>query len=273
MPTTRKSKSKTSRKREYAPVVARARKRTAGRTAIESTPVAIRATMPIDAEYERAIRQRLARALGRFATLLERGTVRFVDVNGPRGGVDTECRVKLVLSGMPSVIASARAATPKRAFTAVVPKVKAAATAAVEKRGLTASAGPRTQRASTSRSPASRAGADPGSLIGRRVGRGKENLEVVLVRAPKVDTSAPGVSASDRRAGGTSTARRNVKRRTSRMTATLEDSRTTPSRKSTRRSKNRSKSGNKLGQRARAESSSPSTRARRAVRDRARGAP
>jgi hypothetical protein len=49
------------------------------------------------------------------------------------------------------------------------------------------------------------------------------------------------VSASDRRAGGHATARRNTLARAPRASAMLEDSRTRPSRKSTRRSANRGK--------------------------------
>jgi hypothetical protein len=42
--------------------------------------------------------------------------VRLEDVNGPRRGVDTVCRIKLVLSGRPSVQASERASDPGPAF-------------------------------------------------------------------------------------------------------------------------------------------------------------
>jgi hypothetical protein len=110
---------------------------------------------------------------------------------------------------------------------------------------------------------------DEGSFIGRRVGRGQRNLDAALDRPEKrrrdayVDTAAPGTSTSDRRAGGGSTARRNSKRPTRRMTATLEDSRKTPSRKSTRKSANRARSGNKKAQRERRRTTSPRARHRR----------
>lgn len=88
---------------------------------------------------------------------------------------------------------------------------------------------------------------DPGEIIGPRVGRGGAALERALARPEKrrrdsvVDTSLPGVSASDRRAGGGISARRNTRAKPRRGTAALEDSRTKPSRKSTRRSVNRGK--------------------------------
>lgn len=114
---------------------------------------------------------------------------------------------------------------------------------------------------------------DDGSVIGRRVGRGAANLEAALDRPEKrrrdqpVDTAAPGVSASDRKAGYGSTARRNTKARTTKATAALEDSsQDRPSRKSTRKSANRSKSGTGLARKALAASTSPSARASRSRR-------
>lgn len=39
------------------------------------------------------VERRLAFALGRFGDRIHRVTVRFTDMNGPRGGVDTTCRI------------------------------------------------------------------------------------------------------------------------------------------------------------------------------------
>jgi len=39
------------------------------------------------------VRARLGRGLDPFTTRIERGTVRFEDVNGPKGGIDTVCRI------------------------------------------------------------------------------------------------------------------------------------------------------------------------------------
>jgi hypothetical protein len=107
-----------------------------------------------------------------------------------------------------------------------------------------------------------------GSLIGRRVGRSKDDLDDVLAkgkaREPEYDTARPGVSATSKKAGGRSTARRNVMKRAPRATATLEDSRTTPSRKSTRRSANRQKSATPKQHSVQVASRSPKTRATRA---------
>jgi hypothetical protein len=49
--------------------------------------------------------------LGKFASSIERVSVRVTDVNGPRGGADQRCRVKVVLSGLPSVMVERQDAT------------------------------------------------------------------------------------------------------------------------------------------------------------------
>jgi ribosome-associated translation inhibitor RaiA len=51
-----------------------------------------------------SIRQRLDRKLRKFARSIERVSVRLKDVNGPRGGVDQVCRIKVVLRNLPSVV-------------------------------------------------------------------------------------------------------------------------------------------------------------------------
>jgi ribosome-associated translation inhibitor RaiA len=54
---------------------------------------------------ERAfIRAKLTRRLGKFAESIERVSLRTVDVNGPRGGADRVCRIKVVMRGLPSIV-------------------------------------------------------------------------------------------------------------------------------------------------------------------------
>lgn len=111
---------------------------------------------------------------------------------------------------------------------------------------------------------------DLGSIIGRTVGHGPDDVADALDRPEKdrrdayVDTSQPGVSESDRKAGGGHTARRNTRKKPSRATAMLEDSRTRPSRKSTRRSANRGKTSQGKERTAVAQSVTPKARAARA---------
>ncbi|HUP47883.1 MAG TPA: hypothetical protein VNA04_03745, partial [Thermoanaerobaculia bacterium] len=179
------------------------------------------------------------------------------------------CRAKVVLSGLPSVVVEERAKDARLAFGQLLD----ALTRAVRKTLDRAPKSGRGRRSRRSPKAAERgrteAASDDGSLIGRRVGRADANLESALDRPEKrrrdqpVDTSDPGVSASDRKAGYGSTARRNTKAETTGATATLEDSRTSPSRKSTRKSANRAKGGTNLQKKAVAKTISPSARASR----------
>jgi hypothetical protein len=79
-----------------------------------------------------------------------------------------------------------------------------------------------------------------------------------------VDTAKPGVSATDRKAGGDSSAGRNRSDAAAKNAAyALEDSRTRPSRRSTRRSRNRQKPDSNLKRRQTRATTSPSERAQR----------
>ncbi len=238
------------------------------------TPITIRSHVELPAGLDNMIHKKLDQRLADARTLVERGTVRFDDINGPRGGVDTVCRIKLVLKRRPSIIAEERAGNPRTAFHRALPVAMRALDRTRGKHGLRGNPrGAGLAKASPKR-PAKRAtrtGRAPlGEIIGRRVGRGPEALERALKRPEKrrrdayVDTAEPGVSASDRRAGGRYTARRNTLASTSRATATLEDSRTKPSRKSTRRSANRGKPSQMKERTALAQSVTPSARAARA---------
>ena len=80
-----------------------------------------------------------------------------------------------------------------------------------------------------------------------------------------VNTAEPGISATDRKAGGNSTAARNRSNRSARKAPyMLEDSvaRARPSRKSTRRGANKQKPDNPLRERQVRVTTSPSQRAR-----------
>lgn len=97
---------------ERAPFIARrpkALKREAGRAAARLVPASVRVFgVRLDRDDRVYIRRKLGTKLGKFATAIERVTVRVADVNGPRGGVDQVCRIKVVLSGLPSVVFEAR---------------------------------------------------------------------------------------------------------------------------------------------------------------------
>jgi hypothetical protein len=99
------------------PSLAKPAKRVAGRTAAGQTPLALRTFgVRLAPELRAYVRERGARKLGKHALHIERVSVRFVDVNGPRGGVDTACRIKIVMSGQPSVVIEERGTDARQAF-------------------------------------------------------------------------------------------------------------------------------------------------------------
>ena len=84
-------------------------KRESGRTDPSLTPAHVRLIgVELDDDQQAYVRQKLGMKLGKFATSIERVSVRVTDMNGPRGGVDQVCNVKVVLSGLPSVVVERR---------------------------------------------------------------------------------------------------------------------------------------------------------------------
>ncbi len=194
------------------------------------------------------VRDRLDRVFARYPHRVASVVVRGRDENGPKGGIDQVCRVSIVLPGFEDVIVEKHGASPLLAFDAAFASARRVLRRLQDQRPLRTRKAPARVR-KPARSPAvgiRRANAEEGSLIGRRVGRSAEKLRKVAERPEKkrrdawVDTARPGTSASDRRVGAGSTARRNTKLTTRGMTSALEDSmKDRPSRKSTRKSKNR----------------------------------
>src|SRR5690606_12367191 len=142
------------------------------------------------------------------------GTLRLEDVIDPTGGIDVMCRIKLVMGGRPSIQVAETAVDPAAAFRRALPVLVRALERTRDKHGLRAGRRPGARKPLAEVSAA--APADAGEIIGRRVGRGAAALARALARPEKarrdayVDTSRPGVSASDRRAGGPMSARRNT---------------------------------------------------------------
>ena len=92
-------------------------KRASGRTDTLRTPAHVRVIGVELDETDRAfIRRKLGMKLGKFVMSIERVTVRVTDSNGPRGGVDQMCNVKVVLSGLPSVVIERRDVTLQAAI-------------------------------------------------------------------------------------------------------------------------------------------------------------
>lgn len=132
-PPTRRADSPT--RAPMAARVPRPAKRQAGRTTSAEIPVYIRAAgtelEPGDRDY---IRLKLGRKLGKFAASIERASVRVEDINGPRGGVDKRCCIKVVLSGLPSVMAEERRDTVQAAVDAALATAERAVRSPVRRR-------------------------------------------------------------------------------------------------------------------------------------------
>jgi len=92
-------------------------KKRARQAVVPVTPANIRVDgVAIDDEDRAQIRRTTRTRFGRYGRAVERVTVRIRDVNGPRGGVDIECRIKVVLSGLPSVVVERRTASFESSF-------------------------------------------------------------------------------------------------------------------------------------------------------------
>ena len=88
----------------------------------------------VDAEDRAYLRRKLGAKLGKFARAVERVSVRIRDVNGPRGGVDKTCTIKVVLSGLPSVVVEQKHASLKAAMDAALQRTERAVRRSVQRR-------------------------------------------------------------------------------------------------------------------------------------------
>ena len=115
----------------------RALKREAGRADSRQVPANIRVFgVTLDQNHRAYIRRRLGMKLGKHAASIERVTVRVEDVNGPRGGVDRVCRIKVVLSGLPSALFQTQAATLEAAVNGALTGVERAVRRALQRRRM-----------------------------------------------------------------------------------------------------------------------------------------
>jgi len=82
------------------------------------------------------IARKLGMKLGKFAASVERVTVRLSDVNGPKGGVDQKCQVKVVLSGLPSVVVHETDSTLPRTIDRAIESAALAVRQRIQRRRL-----------------------------------------------------------------------------------------------------------------------------------------
>ena len=163
-------------------------------------PIHVRSRMDVPSMVEDYASRTIQSRLAKFGTHVRRVSVRFEDVNGPRGGKDTVCRIKIMLDEMDPVVFEHRARAAREALDLATDGVERAVRRAVEReqsRGKRAGAARRAKakakasaktiaKKSAARKKAS---ANPppegGSLIGRRVGRREDNLLAAVDRPEK----------------------------------------------------------------------------------------
>ncbi|HEX7054284.1 MAG TPA: HPF/RaiA family ribosome-associated protein [Burkholderiales bacterium] len=98
-------------------------------------PAYIRAEdAPVDKDDRAYLRRKLGRKLGKFARAVERVSVRIRDVNGPRGGRDKLCAIKVVLAGLPSVLVEEQHASLQAAMDLAMQRAERAVRRSVQRR-------------------------------------------------------------------------------------------------------------------------------------------
>lgn len=90
----------------------------------------------LDSQDRDVIARKLGTRLGKFASSIERVSVRLSDVNGPKGGVDHRCLIKVVLSGLPSVVVERRDSAVQKAANAAIDATAQAVQRSVQRRRL-----------------------------------------------------------------------------------------------------------------------------------------
>ena len=115
--------------------VARPTRPQAGRTVAGRTPTFIRSMgSALDETHRDYLRRKLHRLLEKFGSAVERVSVRLEDVNGPRGGIDKRCQVKIVLKGLPSVYVDERDSSVQAAMDRALGRANRAVRQALQRR-------------------------------------------------------------------------------------------------------------------------------------------
>jgi ribosome-associated translation inhibitor RaiA len=90
----------------------------------------------IDEEDREYIARKLGMKLGKFASSIERITVRLSDTNGPKGGRDQRCHIKVVLRGLPSVVVNQTESTVLRTVDLAIEAVAVAVRRRLQRRRM-----------------------------------------------------------------------------------------------------------------------------------------
>ena len=79
------------------------------------------------------VQHRLHLALGRFANRIDGVAVRLTDVNGPRGGVDVHCRIRVRGKDTEGLWTTALAVNPERAINEATVRLRRVIRRAIER--------------------------------------------------------------------------------------------------------------------------------------------
>jgi hypothetical protein len=124
-----------SRRAPFARRIARPAKLKRNRHSAAEIPAHIRAVgAALDAGDRAYLRRKLGMKLGKFARAIERVSVRVRDVNGPRGGIDKLCAVKVTLIRLPSVVVEHKHASLQGAMDGALRRVEVAVRRGVQRR-------------------------------------------------------------------------------------------------------------------------------------------
>ena len=114
---------------------ARSTRRKFGRTVARQTPTYIRSMgSALDEVHRDYLRRKLHRVLEKFGSAIERTSVRLEDVNGPRGGIDKRCQVKIVVRGLPTVYVDERDSSVQAAMDRALGRANHAVRQALQRR-------------------------------------------------------------------------------------------------------------------------------------------
>jgi len=117
--------------------VPRPRKRHLARTNVPVVPAHIRVLGTYLSKNERnEFRKQLGWKLGKLGRAVERVTLRVTDVNGPRGGMDQVCRIKVVLNKLPSVLVEAQNDSVDLAFRNALSRTERAVRRSLQRRRM-----------------------------------------------------------------------------------------------------------------------------------------
>ena len=129
----------TAQRSSLPPTLPRPVKLTRDRTHAVTPPAHIRVIGAEIAERDRDnVARKLGMKLGKFASAIERITVRLYDANGPKGGRDQVCQIKVVLSGLPSIVVEENASSVQNATDRAMKATALAVRRSVQRRRLKA---------------------------------------------------------------------------------------------------------------------------------------